>query len=102
MDSRRFHRHSKTKRLPSLILIRDADLLVHHHSKLSSFHRTICSKGPASDPKVLAIKITLHNNGHITFISNPSQFLAAEEGKQIVCLVELKARFDEEPKTRSS
>lgn len=75
--------------------IRTADQLVH--SPFDSFSSSVEKfiRVSSEDPKVLAIKMTLYRTGdNSPFIK--SLIRAAEGGKQVVCLIELKARFDEE------
>lgn len=76
-------------------IIRKQDQFVHH--PFDSFSATVEKfiHQASEDPKVLAIKMTLYRTGdNSPFIR--SLIRAAEEGKQVVCLIELKARFDEE------
>jgi polyphosphate kinase len=76
-------------------IIHNGDVLVHlpYESYAASVERFI--KSAAGDPKVLAIKMTVYRTGESSAII-PSLIRAAEAGKQVACLVELKARFDEE------
>jgi len=75
-------------------VIKNRDVLLHHpytaYSTVTNFIRTA-----ADDPDVLAIKICLYRTGQQSQIAE-ALIHAAEQGKQVTALIELKARFDEE------
>ncbi len=79
--------------------MRHQDILVHHpyESFTTSVQRLL--EQAVADDDVLAIKLTVYRTSDDTPLI-PALIAASERGKQAVCMVELKARFDEQANVR--
>jgi polyphosphate kinase len=80
---------------PLFAAIQAGDILVHH--PYESFDASVehFISAAADDPQTVSIKMTAYRIGDDTpFVK--SLIRAAEQGKQVACVMEIKARFDEE------
>jgi polyphosphate kinase len=79
--------------------MRRHDILVHHPYDSFSTSVQALLEQAVNDDQVLAIKLTVYRTSDDTPLM-PALIRASERGKQAVCMVELKARFDEQANVR--